>query len=105
MLESAQNWRKKCTFGQFEDHNSGRKQGNFPFELFVTFIFVFENSQNSFSCGSPFGQFWSVKYLNLCQKLPIRTVYYPFLESRQAGLTQKSISVSFSFLCKLDVIN
>ena len=34
------------------------------FLLFVTFIFIFENGQNSFSCDSPFGLFWSVKYLN-----------------------------------------
>ena len=32
---------------------------------FVTFIFIFENSQNSFLCGLPFGPFWSVKYLNV----------------------------------------
>ena len=34
-------------------------------------IFVFENSQNSFSRGPPFGQFWPEKYLNFGQKLPI----------------------------------
>ena len=36
----------------------------FPLELFVTFIFIFENSQNLFSCDPHFGPFWSVKYLN-----------------------------------------
>ena len=50
--------------------------------LFVTFIFVFENSQNSFSCGPHFGPFWSTKYLNLRQKLSILTAYHTFLESR-----------------------
>ena len=32
--------------------------------LFVIFIFVFENCQNSFSMGPPFGPFWSAKYLD-----------------------------------------
>ena len=32
--------------------------------LTVTFISEFENTQNSFSCGSPFDKFWSIKYLN-----------------------------------------
>ena len=41
----------------------------FPLELFVTFIFAFENRQNSFSCGFPFGSFWSIKYLNFGKKL------------------------------------
>ena len=50
-------------FGQFKDHNSGRKHETrqmtpffhllFPLKLFVTFTFVFENNQNSFSCGPP----------------------------------------------------
>ena len=31
--------------------------------MFVTFISEFDNTQNSFSCGTPFGLFWSVKYL------------------------------------------
>ena len=50
--------------------------------LFLTFIFVFENSQNSFSCDPTFGPFWPVKYLNFEQKLPIRTVHHNFLKSR-----------------------
>ena len=36
--------------------------------LFVIFIFVFENSQNSFSYGLHFGPFWSVKYLRFWEK-------------------------------------
>ena len=40
----------------------------FPLYLFVTFISEFENTQNSFSCGLPFGPFWSVKYLNFSPK-------------------------------------
>ena len=40
--------------------------------LCVTFTFVFENSQ-----------LWSVKYLNIGQKLPIWTPHHTFLESRQ----------------------
>ena len=78
-------------FGQFTDHNSGRKHENqtndsiffhllFPLELIVTFIFVFEISQNSFSCGPPCGSFWSVKYLNFWKNLPIRTTHHTFLE-------------------------
>ena len=39
--------------------------------LFVKFIFIFENGQNSFSCGTPFGLFWYVNYLNIEQKLQI----------------------------------
>ena len=35
----------------------------FPLCLFVTLVFVFENSQNSFSYDPTFGPFWSVKYL------------------------------------------
>ena len=48
----------------------------------------FENSQNSFSCGSPFGPFWSVKYLNFGQKLPIWTAHHTFLESRHPEVTK-----------------
>ena len=58
----------------------------FPLNLFVTFIVVFENSQNSFLCGPPFGSFWSVKYLNFGQKLPIRTAHHTFLENRHPGI-------------------
>ena len=43
----------------------------FSLKLFLTFIFVFGNSQNSFLCGLLFGLFWSVKYLNYGQKLAI----------------------------------
>ena len=86
-------FKKILIFRQFKDHNLRVKYGNstndpifyllFPLYLFVTFIFVFENSQNSFSCSSTFGPFWSVKYLNCGQKLPIRTFNHTFLESRQ----------------------
>ena len=60
----------------------------FPLYLFVTYIFVFENSQNSFSCGPLFGPFWSVKYLNFEQKLPIRSAHHIFLESRHPEFTK-----------------
>ena len=84
-------------FEQFMDHNSGRKHGNLKNDpiflstfsaLFVTFIFVFETSQNSFSFGLPFDLFWSVKYLNLGQKLPIRATHHTFLESRHPEVTK-----------------
>ena len=52
------------------------------FALFVTFIFVFENSQNSFSFGPPFNPFWSEKYLNFGKKLLIRKSHHTFLERR-----------------------
>ena len=55
---------------------------NFSTLLFVTFIFAFENSQNSFSCGPTLGSFWSVKYLNFGQRLSISTAHHTFLESR-----------------------
>ena len=58
------------------------------YALFVTFIFIFGNSQNSFTFGPPFGPFWSVKYLNFGQKLPIRTTHHTFLESRHPEVTK-----------------
>ena len=36
----------------------------------------------------PFGLFWSVKYLNFEQKLPIQTAHHIFLESRQPEATK-----------------
>ena len=54
----------------------------------VTFIFVFENCQNSFLCGLPFGPFWSVKYLSFGLKLPISKVHLNFLESRHLEVTK-----------------
>ena len=63
------------------------------YALFVTFIFIFGNSQNSFSCGVPFGPFWSVKYLNFGQKLPIRTTHHTFLESRHPEVTKNQYYV------------
>ena len=59
MQRPSQIWKKKHYFGQFKEHNWGRKKGNytnhpiFKLWLFVIFIFVFENCQNSFSWGSP----------------------------------------------------
>ena len=61
--------------------------------LFVTFIFVFEYSQNSFLCGAPFGPFWSVNYLNFGQKLPIPTAHNTFLESRHTEVTTNSYHI------------
>ena len=37
---------------------------------------------------SPFGPFWSVKYLNFEQKLPIWTPHHIFLKSRQPEVTK-----------------
>ena len=36
----------------------------FPIRLFVIFISEFENAQNLFSGGPPFGLIWFAKYLN-----------------------------------------
>ena len=60
------------------------------FPLFVTFISEFENSQNSFSFGPPFDPFWSVKCINVGQKLPIRTAEHTFVESRHPEDTKNS---------------
>ena len=49
---------------------------------------VFENNGNSFLRGPSFNLFWSVKYLNLGQKLPIRTTHLTFLESRHTEVTK-----------------
>ena len=61
--------------------------------LFVSFIFVFENNQNSFSGGRPFGPFWSVKCLNFERKLPIWTTHHTFLESTHPEVTKNSYYV------------
>ena len=63
------------------------------FSVFVAFIFVFENGQNSFSCGPPFGPFWSAKYLNFRQKLPIRTARHTFVKSRNPEVTKNQYYV------------
>ena len=42
---------------------------------------------------SLFGPFWSVKYLNFGQKLPIRTAHHTFLESRHPEVTKNSYYV------------
>ena len=59
-----------------------------PLQLSVTFIVVFENSQNSFSCGLPFGPFWFVKYLNFGQDLPIWTAHHTFLKNKYPEITK-----------------
>ena len=60
----------------------------FLLEIFITFIFIFLHGQNSFSYGLPFGLFWSVKYFNFEQKLPIRTAHHIFIESRHPYVTK-----------------
>ena len=43
---------------------------------------------------SPYGLFWSVKYLNFGQKLPIWTAHHAFLESRYPKATKNPYYVS-----------
>ena len=62
----------------------------------MLFIFVFENSQNSFSCGTTFGPFWSVKNLNFGQKLPSWIAHHTFLQSRHPEVTKNLYYVLFS---------
>ena len=66
LLKSAQNGKKFTFLDKLKEGNSGRKLKNLTNDLifsttfstlFVIFIFVFENSQNSFSCGPPFDPF------------------------------------------------
>ena len=93
LAEISTKLQKMHFLGQFKDHNSGRQHGTRQMTtffsstfsaLFVISIFVFENSQNSFSCGTPFGPFWSVKFVNFVQKLPFRTAHHIFLGSGHA---------------------
>ena len=56
-------------------------------------VFIFQIGQNSFSCGHPFGLFWSVKYLNFGQKLPIQTADHTFQESRHPEVTKNPYHV------------
>ena len=51
-------------------------------------VLEFKNISNSFSCGSPFGPFWSVKHLNVGQRLPMRTAHHTFLESYQKKVSR-----------------
>ena len=62
----------------------------------MIFIFVSENSQNSFSCGPAFGPFYSIKYLNFGQKLPIWTAHHVFLERRHSEVTKNLYYVLYT---------
>ena len=81
-----------------KNNNSERKHGNqtndpiFSFifsTLFVIFIFVFE----FIFMWSLFNSFWSVKYCNFGQKLPIRIAHQTFLESKHSEVTKNSYYV------------
>ena len=69
-------------------------QGNFSALTIFNIHFVFEKSQNSFSCGLPFSSFWCVKYPNFRQKLPVQTAHHNFLESTQPEVTKNPYYVS-----------
>ena len=81
-------------YGQFKDHSSGRNHENQTNDLIFSSTFysltVCNNHfcENSFSCGPPFGSFWSVKYLNFGQELLIGTVHHIFQESRHPESTE-----------------
>ena len=71
LAEVSTNLKTMHYFWQFKDHNSGKKRKLdkqphffhllFELWLFVIFIFVFQNCQNSFSWGPHFGLFWKTK--------------------------------------------
>ena len=67
-------------FGQFSDHNSGRKHGFALTVCKIHFLYL-KIVKIHFHAIPPFGSFWSVKRLNFGQKLPIRTTHHTFLES------------------------
>ena len=62
----------------------------------ATFIFAFDNSQNSISYGSTFCPFWSVKYLNFGKQLQIWTAHHTFLEGKHPGVTKNPYFIYFS---------
>ena len=121
LLKSEQ-YCKKCTFldklrviTQEENLKTRktRKMTSFFIYFFysVAFIFVFENSQNSFSCGPLFDPFWSVKFRNFQQKLPILATHHTFIESKHPAVaknpcyvlsqeeSQKLVSIHGLYLC------
>ena len=88
-------------FGQFKDHNSGRKHGNYTDDsifsstfsaLTVCNIHFYISKWSKFIFRvPPLGLFSSIKYLNFGQKLRIHT----FLESRHPEVTKKLYNVLF----------
>ena len=100
------NLQKIHFFEKCKDHNLGREHGNslndpvFSSTFYALTVwnihFWIENTQNLFSCGVTFGPFWSVKYLNLSQKLPIRTAHHTFPESRHPEVTKNLCYVLFT---------
>ena len=99
---SAQNWEKYTFLDNLrtitQEENMETKQMTLFFRstfsaLTVTFIFLFENSQNLFLFGPPFRPFWSMKYPNFGQKLPIRTARHTFLKRRHPEITKNPYHV------------
>ena len=86
-------------FRQFTDHNLGTKVS--ITRQMTPFLFIYFLGSNClyysflylkivkirFWCCPPFGPFWSVKYLNSGQKLPIRITRHAFLESWHPEVT------------------
>ena len=50
---------------------------------------------NSLSCGPSFGPFWSIKYFNFEQNLPILTAHHTSLESKLPKVTKNPFNVLF----------
>ena len=72
-------------FGQFKDHNSGKKHGN---QTNDPNFFVYFSRSIHFRVVPPFGSFQSVKYLSFRQKLSIWTGHHTFVENRPPEVTK-----------------
>ena len=91
-----------CCQGSFNDHNSG-ELGKWPdfssihfiysFFYFSTFIFVFQNGKNSYSCSPTCGPLLSAKFLNFTQELLIQTIHHTILKSGQPQGTNNSYNI------------
>ena len=99
LLRSAQNC-KKCTF--LDKLQTITQEGNMETRQVIpffsstfsaltvcnTFLYLKIVKIHFHVVPPPFGPFWSVKYLNFGQKLPIRTSHHNFLESRHPEVTK-----------------
>ena len=86
-------------FGQYKDNSSGRKHGNvtpfFSFSFSALKFYIWKWSK-FFSCGPLLDLFWSAKYLNFGQRLPIQTAHHTLLESSHPEVTKYPCYVLWS---------